>query len=177
MPDIAERTDESAERLAPTTMIAVGEMNVGHAVTPGMAGEASTATTPAAQRRCVDFLYWHAVSKMRIGEFRDAEAVFRLVFQLQAQRTDAGLGGAYCLVRLGRLDDAAMLIGDLRRRPLAGPEGRLLGRLHRRCEFERSRARGRQRDLQRRQPTAASAAASAAGAAVGAGHVQAPSAG
>jgi Flp pilus assembly protein TadD len=116
--------------------------------------EATASKASATQRRCIDFLYWHAVSKMRIGEFRDAEAVFRLVFQLRPQRTDAGLGEAYCLARLGRLDDAASLIGDLRRRPLAAAEGRLLGRLHRRCEFERSRARLRQRELDRRQTVA-----------------------
>jgi len=104
-------------------------------------------------RRHLDFLYWHAVSKMRMAEFDGASRIFRLISHTSPMRHDAALGLAYCLIRLGELDDAAGLVARLRRDPLPSREMRLLGRLHRRCEFERSRRMSRERQLQQRQRT------------------------
>jgi thioredoxin-like negative regulator of GroEL len=101
-------------------------------------------------RRHLDFLYWHAVSKMRMAEFQGASSIFRLISRASPTRHDAALGLAYCLVRLGELDDAAGLVARLRRDALPSREMRLLGRLHRRCEFERSRRVSRERQLQQR---------------------------
>jgi thioredoxin-like negative regulator of GroEL len=102
-------------------------------------------------RRHLDFLYWHAVSKMRMAEFDGASRIFRLISRSSPARHDASLGLAYCLIRLGELDDAAGLVARLRRDALPSREMRLLGRLHRRCEFERSRRVSRERQLQQRQ--------------------------
>lgn len=96
-------------------------------------------------RKQIDFLYWHAVSKMRMGDFADAAVLFRLVGAVAPERTDAALGRAYCLVRQGEVAAAAEIVAELRRRMLRPEEMALLGRLHRRCEFERARSqRGRQ---------------------------------
>lgn len=102
-------------------------------------------------RRHLDFLYWHAVSKMRMAEFDGASRIFRLISRASPTRHDAALGLAYCLIRLGELDDAAGLVARLRRDALPSREMRLLGRLHRRCEFERSRRVSRERQLQQRE--------------------------
>jgi hypothetical protein len=95
--------------------------------------------------RQVDFLYWHAVSKMRMADFEGANTLFRLLHAACPERTDTALGRIYCLVRLGELEAASGTIAMLRRRPLRPDEMGLLGRLHRRCEFERARLASRQR--------------------------------
>lgn len=86
-----------------------------------------------------DFLYWHAVSKMRMAEFSDAEALFRLLHSACAERNDAAVGRVYCLVRLGRVELARELVATLRKSKLDPIQVALLGRLQRRCELERSR--------------------------------------
>lgn len=107
--------------------------------------------TSVLERRHLDFLYWHAVSKMRMADFEGASRIFRLVTRVRPQRHDASLGRTYCLIRLGHVDEAAMLVSSLRSADLARRELRLLGRLHRRCEFERTRRINRERAL-RAQP-------------------------
>jgi len=87
-----------------------------------------------------DFLYWHAVSKMRMANFEDACVLFGLLQQLLPERTEAAVGHIYCLVRLGRQEHAAGLIMSLRRNALVPIEVALLGRLQRRCEFDRARS-------------------------------------
>ena len=96
-------------------------------------------------RKQVDFLYWHAVTKMRSADFEGAQALFRLLHRVHPERADAGLGHLYCLIRLGDLERAASVVATLRRRPLRPDEMALLGRLHRRCEFERERSSTRAR--------------------------------
>ena len=93
----------------------------------------------------VDFLYWHGVSKMRMADFEGANTLFRLLHAACPERTDTALGRVYCLVRLGELEAASSVVAALRRHPLRPDEMALLGRLHRRCEFERARAAARQR--------------------------------
>lgn len=87
-----------------------------------------------------DFLYWHAVSKMRMANFEDACVLFGLLQELLPERTEAALGHIYCLVRLGRQKHAAGLIMSLRRHALVPIEVALLGRLQRRCEFDQARS-------------------------------------
>ena len=87
-----------------------------------------------------DFLYWHAVSKMRMAEFADAEVLFRFLHNACGERTDAAIGRLYCLARLGDLKQAQTLVTSLRRKQLVPIEVALLGRLHRRCEFETAKA-------------------------------------
>lgn len=99
--------------------------------------------------RQVDFLYWHAVSKMRMAEFDGAGVLFRLLHAACPERTDVALGRAYCLMRLGEHEAAGGIVTDLRRRPLRTDEMALLGRLQRRCEFELTRAGARQRAVRR----------------------------
>ncbi len=90
-------------------------------------------------RKTVDFLYWHAVTKMRASDFEGAGVLFRLLRAAAPERSDVGLGHAYSLLRLGHVDKATEVVADLRRRPMKPEEMALLGRLHRRCEFELSR--------------------------------------
>ena len=99
--------------------------------------------------RQVDFLYWHAVSKMRMADFEGAGTLFRLLHVVCPDRTDVALGRVYCLSRLGEFEAAGGIITDLRRRPLRTEEMALLGRLQRRCEFERARDSARARALNR----------------------------
>lgn len=87
-------------------------------------------------RKMMDFLYWHAVSKMRTGDFAGSAVLFRLLRAVNPQRSDVGLGYAYSLLRQGALDQASTVVAELRRRPMRPDEMALLGRLHRRCEFE-----------------------------------------
>ena len=103
--------------------------------------------TTSLELRHLDFLYWHAVSKMRMADFEGASRIFRLVTRVRPQRHDAALGRTYCLIRLGHVDEAATLVAGLRAVDLARRELRLLGRLHRRCEFERARRVSRERAL------------------------------
>lgn len=105
--------------------------------------------TPFLDKSLTDFLYWHAVSKMRMAAFEDANAVFCLLQSVCPDRTDMAVGRIYCLIRLGQLDLAGELVEALRRRTLIPMEVALLGRLHRRCEFERTRAANRAQELQR----------------------------
>jgi len=90
-------------------------------------------------RKQADFLYWHAVSKMRMSDFEGAGILFRLLRATDPQRSDAGLGYAYSLLRQGDLEQASAVVAELRRRPMRPEEMALLGRLHRRCEFELTR--------------------------------------
>lgn len=100
-----------------------------------------------------DFLYWHAVSKMRSAEFADAEVLFRFLQSVCGERTDAALGRLYCLARLGHLKQAQTLVASLRRQQLVPIEVALLGRLHRRCEFEIAKAiRERSENVQSADP-------------------------
>lgn len=103
------------------------------------------ATASPLDPKQVDFLYWHAVSKTRMADFEGAHTLFRLLHAACPERTDTALGRVYCLVRLGELEAASGAITLLRRRPLRPDEMALLGRLHRRCEFERARLVSRQR--------------------------------
>jgi len=97
----------------------------------------------------VDFLYWHAVSKMRMADFEGAGVLFRLLHAACPDRVDMALGRVYCLVRQGDYEAAAGIVTALRRRPLRAEEMALLGRLQRRCEFERARDVARQRTASR----------------------------
>jgi hypothetical protein len=97
--------------------------------------------TSMLNRKTTDFLYWHAVSKMRMAEFPAASKLFRLLQQASPHRSDVVLGRVYCLIRMGELDQASTLMQDLRRHPIRVDEMALLGRLHRRCDHERARAR------------------------------------
>jgi hypothetical protein len=99
--------------------------------------------------RQVDFLYWHAVSKTRMADFEGAAALFRLLCSACPDRTDVALGRVYCLVRQGDFEAATGILTALRRRPLRSEEMALLGRLQRRCEFERARDSSRLRGLNR----------------------------
>jgi hypothetical protein len=101
-------------------------------------------------RKQIDFLYWHAVSKMRMGEFKDAGILFRMLRAACPQRHDVGLGHAYSLMRQGALEEAHAVVAELRRHPMRSEEMALLGRLHRRCDFERQR---RARRALERAPT------------------------
>jgi hypothetical protein len=107
-------------------------------------------SSPTLEPRQVDFLYWHAVSKMRMADFEGANTLFRLLHAACPERTDTALGRVYCLVRLGELEAASGVVAALRRHPLKPDEMALLGRLHRRCEFERARLSSRQRGAARR---------------------------
>lgn len=100
---------------------------------------------PGLQPKQVDFLYWHAVSKMRMADFEAAETLFRLLHAACPERIDVELGRAYCLLRLYEFEAAAGIVTALRRRPLRAEEMGLLGRLQRRCEFERARGSARAR--------------------------------
>lgn len=91
-------------------------------------------------RKTVDFLYWHAVTKMRASDFEGAGVLFRLLRAAAPERSDVGLGHAYSLLREGQVRQAAEVVAELRRRLLKPDEMALLSRLHRRCEFEASRA-------------------------------------
>lgn len=106
-------------------------------------------SAPSLEAAQVDFLYWHAVSKMRMADFEGASVLFRLLHAACPDRTDVALGRVYCLLRMGDYNSAAGLVTALRRRPLPTEEIALLGRLQRRCEFERSRAAMRLRAAQR----------------------------
>lgn len=100
---------------------------------------------PTLEAAQVDFLYWHAVSKMRMADFEGAGILFQLLYAANPGRTDVALGRLYCLLRKADYDSAAGLMTALRRRPLPTDEMALLGRLQRRCEFERARCANRQR--------------------------------
>lgn len=104
---------------------------------------------PLLDQRQVDFLYWHAVSKMRMADFEGAGTLFRLLHAACPERTDVALGRVYCLVREAEFEAAAGLVAALRRRPLRSEEIALLGRLQRRCEFERSGSAARAKTLRR----------------------------
>jgi thioredoxin-like negative regulator of GroEL len=97
--------------------------------------------TTVLNRKTADFLYWHAVSKMRMAEFPAAAKLFRLLQQASPHRSDVVLGRVYCLIRMGDLEAATTLMHELRRHPIRVDEMALLGRLHRRCDHERARAR------------------------------------
>ena len=106
-------------------------------------------SAPSLEAAQVDFLYWHAVSKMRMADFEGAGVLFRLLHAASPERTDVALGRVYCLLRMAEYDSVAGLMTALRRRPLPTDEMALLGRLQRRCEFERSRSAARLRAAQR----------------------------
>lgn len=99
--------------------------------------------TPGLDSAQTDFLYWHAVSKMRMGDFDGAGVLFRLLHSASEARTDVALGHLYCLLRVSDYGTAAALIAELRLKRLPADEMALLGRLQRRCEFERTRAASR----------------------------------
>lgn len=92
------------------------------------------------ERKTVDFLYWHAVTKMRTSDFEGAGMLFKLLRAVAPERSDVGLGHAYSLMRHGDIHRASEVLTELRRRFMKPEEMALLSRLHRRCEFELSRA-------------------------------------
>lgn len=84
----------------------------------------------------IDFIYWHAVSKMRISLFKDAATLFRLIVAAKPNRTDALLGRIYCLVREGEFRVANDLLEGIDKKQLNSVEANLLARLKRRCDYE-----------------------------------------
>jgi hypothetical protein len=90
-------------------------------------------------RKTVDFLYWHAVTKLRASDFAGAGVLFGLLRVAAPERNDVGLGHAYSLLRRGEVLQASDVVAQLRRRPMKPDEMALLSRLHRRCEFESRR--------------------------------------
>lgn len=84
----------------------------------------------------LDFLYWHAVSKMRISIFKDAAALFRLIAAADPKRADAMIGRIYCMVREGELQDANDLLSQVDVKSLGAVEAELIVRLKRRCQHE-----------------------------------------
>ena len=79
----------------------------------------------------INLLFWHAVSKVRLGSFVEASAIFHF---LEDYHDDAALGRVYCLVRNGDFVGAASLLKTMR-----VPEGRgrsIYNRLILRCEKE-----------------------------------------
>ena len=79
----------------------------------------------------VDFLFWYAVAKARVGAFDQAGALFHAIEQYHE---DAPLGRAYCFVRQGQYRQAHALLGFVQQ-----PSGRaytIYKRLLRRCEQE-----------------------------------------
>ena len=92
-------------------------------------------------RKTQDFLYWHAVTKMRMAEFDSAAKIFGLLHKDAPLSSEVVLGRAYCLMRVGDFDTASSLVQVLRRHPIKLEDMALLGRLHRRCDFEKARAR------------------------------------
>ena len=84
----------------------------------------------------LDFLYWHAVSKMRISLFKDAAVLFRLIAAADPKRADAAVGRIYCMIREGELQDANDLLTQVDVKSLSPIEAELVVRLKRRCEFE-----------------------------------------
>lgn len=113
---------------------------------------------PMLDRKQIDFLHWHAVSKLRMGDFEASGTLFRLLKAVCPERTDIGLGFAYSLVRQGALEEASAVVSELRRRPMRPEEMALLGRLHRRCEFESRRLERAGRHATRSQATTGEAA-------------------
>ena len=84
----------------------------------------------------LDFLYWHAVSKMRISLFKDAAVLFRLIAAADPKRHDAAVGRIYCMIREGELQDANDLLTQIDTKSLGTIEAELVVRLKRRCQFE-----------------------------------------
>ena len=84
----------------------------------------------------LDFLYWHAVSKMRISLFKDAAVLFRLIAAADPKRNDAAVGRIYCMMREGELQDANDLLTQIDVKSLSPIEAELVIRLKRRCQFE-----------------------------------------
>jgi hypothetical protein len=84
----------------------------------------------------LDFLYWHAVSKMRISLFMDAAVLYRLIAAADPKRMDALLGRIYCMIREGELQDANDLLTQIDTKSLGTIEAELVVRLKRRCQFE-----------------------------------------
>lgn len=84
----------------------------------------------------LDFLYWHAVSKMRISLFQDAAVIYRLISAVDPKRIDALLGRVYCMIREGELQDANDLLTQIDTKGLGAIESELVVRLKRRCQFE-----------------------------------------
>jgi hypothetical protein len=109
----------------------------------------------AFDNQLADFLYWHAVSKMRTAAFADAEVLFRFLHGVCPERTDAAMGRLYCLARLGELEESKALVNMLRKQTLIPIEVALVGRLHRRCEFESARVL-RERTANQQRPAVTS---------------------
>lgn len=89
-----------------------------------------------------DFLYWHAVSKLRISMFDDAAVLFDLLQAVHPEWVDARLGLAYCQMRLGQLEEAHQGLEKARGRSVNSAAEPLVARLLRRCEFERGKGQG-----------------------------------
>ena len=83
----------------------------------------------------IDFLYWHAVSKMRLGAFDTAAAIFHVIEQYHDQ---AALGRAYCLVRQGYYEQSLSILQAPHHKE--GRSRAIHERLLRRCQKELNHA-------------------------------------
>ena len=83
----------------------------------------------------IDFLFWHAVAKARVGRWDNAGAIFHV---LEPFHEDAAIGRAYCLVRMGAYTDAASVLNMTK--PTQGRALAIHKRLLRRCEKEMANA-------------------------------------
>lgn len=59
-----------------------------------------------------DMLYWHAMTKMRNGQFSDAAAIMDYLYA-QTQLFDMGLACAYCFIRNNNLAQAKAVLQQL----------------------------------------------------------------
>lgn len=79
----------------------------------------------------IDFLFWHAVAKVRVGQYQEANTIFHVI---EAFHEDATLGRAYCYIRQGDFGQALSLLNIAK--PPVGRAFAIHKRLVRRCEKE-----------------------------------------
>lgn len=89
-------------------------------------------------RKQIDFLYWHAVSKMRTSDFQASGVFFQIIKKNEQNTSHAEIGYIYSLIRQEKLDQAYQAISELRRRALSLDEILMLGRMQRRCERDKT---------------------------------------
>lgn len=76
-----------------------------------------------------DLLYWHALQKMRSGQFRGAHQFFRYIFESKPNFM-VGLAMSYCAIREGDLEQARYDLAQIKPQNLR--EERLYTRLAKR---------------------------------------------
>ena len=90
------------------------------------------------EQRSLDFLFWHASSKLNNAQFGDAAPLFQLISERRPDDLSAAIAFVYCKLRLGDASDLEDRLSAMRDLCKSDYERSVVNRLRLRADWLRS---------------------------------------